>query len=369
MMSELILKRESFCLKLKRIEQERIFKEKRQTFYPKQHLIELLKKKDQDSINKLIYISEGSRQQIIELIEVGGIQYFFDLLNSSQKDLAIVGLSNLYSQNSVKISSQDLVLFEIIENEVHQYQNIDQLVQRLRFLNVITLYLEEELEIKEKYYKIFSYYQNKYPKIFKIQEECFKGFLSLVSLQYVQNEIIQICCDNFNKGVDQIIIQLLYQMIDDNVEFITLLNQSIFIQQCPHHLKINHRQKYILGILYYYSQYYVEKIISNNELVEQILVIQNTNRHQRLILLLHYQMLLKCPRALFMKIFKEFDVINNLKVLLETFKYQEQILLVIALLKQTKQNLIEELMPYLENLFQKQEVNERIAQKLQLILG
>ncbi|CAK55837.1 unnamed protein product (macronuclear) [Paramecium tetraurelia] len=375
MMSELILKRETFCLQLKRTEKERIFKSKRQKIYPKEQLLELIKSKDQDSIIKLVNVSEGSSKQINELLEMGGIEYFSDLLNSSEKELAIIGLSNLYSQNSVQASMKDLILFETIVNEVHLYQNIEQLVQRLRFLNIIALYctdlsrLEEEQRIKDKLYQVFSYYQNKYPQIFKIQEECFKGFLSLASVQFVQNEIIQLCCDNFNKGIDQIIIQLLYYTIDDNVEFIAILNRSTFIQQCPHHLKIIDRQKYILSILYYYSQYYVERIISNNELVEQIQVIQNSNRHQRLILLLHYQMLLKCPRALFMKILKEFDVINNLKFLLETFKYAEQILLVIALLKQTKQNLIEELMPYLENLFLKQEVNERIAQKLQLILG
>lgn len=37
----------------------------------------------------------------MELIELGGIQYFSDLLSSSDKDLSIIGLTNLYSLNSV----------------------------------------------------------------------------------------------------------------------------------------------------------------------------------------------------------------------------------------------------------------------------
>ncbi|CAD8052092.1 unnamed protein product [Paramecium sonneborni] len=375
MMSELILKRESFCIQLKRTQQEKIFKGKRQTFYSKEQLLQLIQEnKDQDSFNKILHASEGSKQQIKDLIEIGAIQYFQNFFNSSQKELAIIGLSNLYSQNTLQVSRQDFMFVKTMLVEVHKYHKIDQLVSRLRFLNVITQYcsdssfFEEDPKLKENLYQIFSHYQQTYPQIFKIQEECFKGFLSLASVQFFQIEILQLCCDNLNKGIDLIILQLIYYTIDDNVEFINILNKSTFIQQCSKHLKISDRQEFVLGILYYYSQYYVEKIINDNELVQQILIIQNSYKHQRLILLLHYQMLLQCPRALFMKIFKEFEVVNNLKLLLESFKFQEQVLLVIALLKQTKTNLIEELLPNLENLMLKQGICDRIAQKLQLIL-
>ncbi|CAD8051040.1 unnamed protein product [Paramecium sonneborni] len=374
MNSLLYQKRECFSQKIRRNEKEKIFKEKRIPQISKEIMLDLINNKDQESINRLTDATAGSKEQTQDLIQIGGIQFFYELLQSKEKTNALIGLGNLCSEKVVQEEVLELKIIDYMIDEVHRYKNLEDLSLRLWFLSVLAKFNrdtqngENIIVQREKLFNIFWMYQKKYPDILKIQQECFHGFYALTKVTFIQNELMELCCNNLNKGIDNIILKILYYLINDYVKFVKILHESQFIQFCAKHLQISSRQKYTLRILYYYAQYYVESIINNKEIVNQILIIQNSQKYQKQILLLHYAMLFKSPNSQFMSIIKEFEIINNLKILLENFQYEQQILCLLALLKQTNKDLIKELIPDLERIYEIKKDNEKSLRKLQLIL-
>ncbi|CAD8134185.1 unnamed protein product [Paramecium octaurelia] len=374
MNSLLYQKRECFSLRIRRNEIEKIFKEKRIPQLSKEMMLDLINNKDQESINRLTDATAGSKEQTLDLIQIGGIQFFYELLQSKEKTNAFIGLGNLCSEKSVQDEVLELKIIEYMIEEVHRYKNLEDLSLRLWFLSVLAKFKrdsqngETEIIQREQLFNIFWMYQKKYPDVLKIQQECFHGFYTLTKVTFIQNELMELCCNNLNKGIDNIILKIMYYLINDYVKFVQILHKSQFIEFCAKYLQITCRQKYTLRILYYYAQYYVETIIQNKEIVNQIIIIQNSQKHQKQIILLHYAMLFKCQSSQFMEIIKEFEIINNLKVLLENFQYEQQTLCLLALLKQTNKDIIKELIPDLERVYQNKKDNEKTLKKLQLIL-
>ncbi|CAD8049774.1 unnamed protein product [Paramecium sonneborni] len=362
MNSSLYQKRECFSQKIRRNENEKMFQEKRIPQISKEIMQNLINIKDQESINRLTDATTGSKEQTQDLIQIGGLKFFYELLQSKEKTNAFIALGNLCSEKIVQEEVLELNIIEYMIEEVHRYKTLEDLSLRLWFLK------ENAIAKREKLFHIFWMYQKKYPNILKIQQECFQGFYALIKIKFIQDELMELCCNNLNKGIDNIILKILFHLINGDMKFVKILHESQFIQYCAKHLQISSRQKYTLRILYYYAQYYVDQIIQNKDIVNQILIIQNSQKHQKQILLLHYAILFKCSSQQFINIIKDFEIINNLRILLENFQFEQQILCVLALLKEINKDLIMGLIPDLERIYDNKKENDRFLRKLQVIL-
>ena len=124
MSSIIFKKRECFTINLRKKQKEEIFKINRRPIVCRESMLELMRNKDDESIDKLINISAGSKEMTLNLIDLGGVFYFYDLLKKGKVDEGIMGLGNLGSEKKGEKEILSLDIIDFMLEEVHKYETL-----------------------------------------------------------------------------------------------------------------------------------------------------------------------------------------------------------------------------------------------------
>lgn len=131
--------RDRFALQIRREKREERLKSQRTLKFTEERIAELLQCSDNQSATLLINAVGSSDEQGRLIAKLGGVPYFWALLNSkskTKKENGIWGLANLCSH--APLECQEFQVLQFMETEVHRFETTQQLVSRIWLLSELS---------------------------------------------------------------------------------------------------------------------------------------------------------------------------------------------------------------------------------------